>query len=165
MHVRDKQAFSLEAGMMRMIGKPIDVAKRWKEEGCKLIHIVDVDALNGTSTNLDIYDNLTFFINVEVECAPSIATKLLDLKCRVVLSPSAGPAVEGFREKRLLVAKLPPGHAVDGRELAAFHDVILEEADEGAVEKLLSLGKRIIIYEKDEGKIRSKGVWGVISSS
>lgn len=164
MHVRDKQAFSAEGGMMRLIGKPVDVAKRWKEEGCKLIHIVDVDALNGTSNNLDIYDNLTFFINVEVECAPSLATKLLTLKCRVVLPPSAGPAVEGFKEKRLLVAKLPPGHPVDKDELAAFYDVILEQADELSVEKLLSLGKRVIIYEKDKNKVKGK-IWGIISSS
>ena len=84
--------------------------------------------------------------------------KLLDLKCRVVLPPET--PVAKYREKKLLVAKVPEGYSGDAE---GFHDVILENADAKTVKKFESLGKRIIIYEKDESKI--KKAWGVISSS
>lgn len=161
LYLRDKQAFRKEAGAMALAGKPVDVAKGLKEKGAKLIHFVDLDALNGMNKNADVYGNLTFFINVEVETAPreEIVTKLLSLHCRVVLPPDAD--VTRYREKRLLVARIPPGYRGDA---AGFHDVILEEGDEATAERFRSLGKRVIIFEKDEGKMKGP-VWGVISSS
>ncbi len=167
MLIKDKQAFSESGGMMRLIGKPVDVAKKWKEEGVEMIHAIDTDAQKGLPTNLDVYDNLTFFINVEVECAPvpEIITKLLCLKCRVVLPQSAGPLVSGMAEKKLLVAKLPPGMKADEGELGYFHDVILEDADKGSVEYCAKLGLRVIIYEKDAKKANPKKIWGIISTS
>ncbi len=168
MIVKDKQAFMQKDGMMRLIGKPIDVAKKWRDQGCKLIHIIDSDAQKGMTTNLDIYDNLTYFVNVQVECAPipAIFTKLLTLKCRIVLSPSAGASIAAMAEKKLLVAKIASGSVVKDAELAPFHDVILEDADDASVERFDSLGKRVIIYEKDKDKLKSmKKIWGVISTS
>lgn len=168
MHIKDKQAFAEKDGMMRLLGKPIDVAKSWKEEGCKLIHIVDNDALKGSPTNLDIYDNLTFFVNVQVECAPAMpmVMKFLSLKCRVVLPLSAGPSIGAMVEKKLLVAKISggvPGEA----ELASFHDVVLVDADDVSVARYAKLGKRVMIYDKDKGKVKKemKSVWGIISIS
>lgn len=166
MHVKDKQAFSDAGGTMRFLGKPIDIARRWKDEGCRLIHIVDVDAIKGTPTNLDIYDNLTFFVNVEVECAPQaqMVAKLLSLKCRVVLAPTAesGVIASGMEEKRLLVAIIRKSYKGDAD---GFHDVILEDADERSVARFHALGRRVIIYQKDEAKIKSKKLlFGIISS-
>ena len=160
MVLRDKQAFRNEGGMLRHIGKPLDEARRLKKEGCQLIHIVDMDTLAGLSNNLDVYSNLTYVINVQVECAPvaALIMKLLTLKCRVVLPPSFDTS--HMKEKRLLVAKIPKGYEGDA---AGFHDVILEDADEGQARRFTQLGKRIIIYEKDEGKVKEP--WGVISSS
>jgi uncharacterized protein related to proFAR isomerase len=168
MHVKDKQAFTDKGGMMRLIGKPIDVAKRWKEEGCVLIHIVDTDAIKGTSTNLDIYDNMTYFVNIEVECSPlpAIVTKLLTLKCRVVLPPSAGLSVSGMAERKLLVAKIPSGMEASEKDLENFHDVVLEDSDDVSVRRYRGFGKRVIIYEKDWEKMKErKKVWGIISTS
>ncbi len=161
--LQDKQAFRKEGGILRLIGKPLDYAKGQKESGCKLIHIIDMDALNGMPKNLDVYDNLTYIINVEVECAPQqdIITRLLRLKCRVVLPPSAD--ILSKTEKKLLVAKIPKGYSGDAE---GFHDVILEDATDAEVMRFSKLGKRVIIYEKDEGKIKEKGgIFGVISSS
>jgi hypothetical protein len=162
-YLRDKQVFVKKGGPMEFRGKPLDVAREFHEGGCKLLHIVDMDALSGSQANIDVYDALTYFINVEVECAPrqDMVRKLLSLKCRVVLRPDSGLDVGALEEKKLLVAKIPPGYA---GEAAGFHDVILEDADEVLVERFRSLGKRVIIYEKDEPKA-GKGVWGVISSS
>ncbi len=164
--LKDKQAFSKGEGPMRLIGKPLDVARRLKERGFRLLHIVDSDALNGKPANLDVYDGLTYFINVQVECAPrpEFVHKLLSLKCRVVLPPSDLPGAMDVRlvkEKRLLVAKIPPGY---GGSAEGFHDVILEDADDGSVRRFSALGKRVMIYKKDEGKVE-EAVWGVIAPS
>ncbi|MDD5340707.1 MAG: hypothetical protein PHV13_05710 [Candidatus ainarchaeum sp.] len=160
--IKHKQVFRQD--MLTLLGKPIDVAKRLKDEGHKLIHIVDEDALAGNSSNLDIYDHLTYFINVEVECAPKedILRKLLSLKCRVVLPPSA--QVSGFREKALLVAKVRRDYAGG---LEGFHDVIVEGADDAAVERFAAMGKRVIVYSKDLERLgkAKKAVWGSISTS
>lgn len=161
--LRDKQAFRKEGGIMKLMGKPLDYAKEQKGSGCKLIHIVDLDAQKGMQNNLDVYNNLTYIINVEVECAPEqgMITRLLNLKCRVVLPPDAD--IGGMREKKLLVAKVPDGYHGDA---GGFHDVILESATEAGVSRFLKLGKRVIIYEKDEGNIKNKkSLFGIISSS
>ncbi|MEW6722002.1 MAG: hypothetical protein AB1324_01955 [Candidatus Micrarchaeota archaeon] len=160
--LKDKQAFSSVGGRMRLLGKPIDVARGLKEEGFVLIHITDMDALKGQPTNLDVYDALTFFINVQVECAPrdEIVKKLLSLKCRVVLPPDSPLGVSGYREKKLLVARIPKGY---GGDAEGFHDVILDEADPASVKRFESLGKRIIINENDSEKV--KNAWGTLISS
>ena len=42
----------------------------------------------------------------------------------------------------------------------------MEDADDASVERFDSLGKRVIIYEKDKDKLKSmKKIWGVISTS
>jgi len=164
-YLKDKQAFAKAGGTTTLIGKPTDVAKGLKEKGAKLIHIVDADALIGSSTNLDTYNNLTYFINVEVECAPADAMvkKLLSFKCRVVLPPG-GLDVSKYKEKKLLVAKLPKNYAGGAEELAGFHDVVLEDADDDSVARFAAMGKRVIIYEKDEGNVKKekKALWGTI---
>jgi hypothetical protein len=160
-YLRDKQAFRKEGRMLRLAGKPLDMAKKLKKGGCVLIHIVDLDALSGMTKNLDIYDNLTYIINVQVECAPepALIMKLLSLKCRVVLPPSA--PIASMKEKKLLVARIPKGYSGDA---GAFHDVVLEDADDAQVKRFAGLGKRVIIFGKDREKVKEK-VFGVISSS
>src|SRR5512143_928722 len=147
---------------MRLLGKPLDVARRMQERGSRLIHIVDVDAINGLPTNMDIYDGLTYFINIEVECAPKDAfvKRLLSIKVRVVLPPDSLD-LSMIREKKLLVAKIPPGYR---GEAPGFHDVVLAAADEGEVIRFAGLGKRVIIYDADREKVKGK-VWGVITPS
>lgn len=166
--IRHKQVFRQD--MLTLLGKPIDVAKRMKAGGHKLIHIVDEDALSGNSSNLDIYDHLTYFINVEVECAPKedIIRKLLSLKCRVVLPPPLPPGLSRFREKKLIVAKVPRGYAGGAAGLAGFHDVLVEGADDAAVERFAAMGKRVMVYSADLEKLGKKAreaVWGSISPS
>lgn len=160
--VRHKQVFRED--MLTLAGKPVDVARRLKEAGTKLIHIVDEDALAGLSSNLDIYNDLTFFINVQVECAPvdALVKKLLSLKCRVVLAPGALD-VSRYREKKLLVAKVPAGY---GGGLGGFHDVLVEGADDASVARFSAMGKRVLVYAKDLKKLKSpQAVWGAVTSS
>jgi len=167
-YVKDKQAFGKADGMITLIGKPTDVAKDLKEKGAKLIHIVDADALRGSSTNLDTYNNLTYFINVQVECAQSdeLVKKLLSFKCRVVLPPGKLD-VSKYKEKKLLVAKLQKSYPGGAAELAGFHDVVLEGADDESVVRFIAMGKRVIIYDKDEENVKKekKSIWGTIVST
>ena len=163
--MKDKQAFTRKDGALRLAGKPIDIAKKLKGKGVRLIHIVDTDALKGLSTNLDVYDNLTYVINVQVECAPKqdIVMKLLSLRCRVVLPPSFDTS--SLKEKRLLVAKIPEDYDGDAE---GFHDVVLENADSESVKRFSSLGKRVLVFEPDYHKLdpeAQKVLWGIISSS
>lgn len=163
-YLRDKQVFKKEGGMLQFIGKPIDVAKDLKERGFQLIHIVDLDALSGLSRNLDVYDNLTYLLNVQVECAstPSLVMKLLSLKCRVVLHPTAD--VSALKEKKLLVAKIPKGY--EG-EAEGFHDVMLDQANTEEAQRFFNLGKRVIVSENDYAGLSTSGrrcVWGIIVS-
>ena len=157
-YVKDKQAFRTREGSLRLLGKPIDIAKRLKNDGFRLIHIVDLDALKGLSTNLDIYDSLTYFINVQVECAPvdALVKKLLLFRCRVVIPPS-GLDLSKIREKNLLVARVSKDNPVED-----FHDVLIENSDDKLVKKFKQKGKRVIIFEKDRGK---EPVWGMIISA
>jgi len=146
---------------LSLAGKPLDLAKDLKAGGVILVHLIDTEALNGMPNNLDVYNGLTYIINVQVECAPkdSLVKKLLSLGCRVVLPPSFDATP--YKEKKLLVAKIPKGYKGDA---GGFHDVILEEADDAEMERFSKLGKRLIIYEKDEKDVKTKP-WGVISSS
>lgn len=161
-YVKEKQAFRKDGGILRFLGRPVDVAKKLKDEGYKLIHIVDLDALALLSTNLDVYDSLTYFINVQVECGPDdrLVKKLLSLKCRVVLLPSELDLSQ-LRERKLLVAKIPKDFK---GSLDEFHDIILEDGDNESVRKFLSLKKRVIIFDKDKDKVKEE-VWGVITSA
>lgn len=159
--IKDKQAFGKD--MLSLMGKAVDVAKTLKDEGARLIHVIDTDALAGLTNNLDIYDNLTYFVNVQVECAPidKVVKKLLSLKCRVVLEPGKLD-LSNIREKKLLVAKVPRDYALP---LPDFNDVIVENADDDAVKRFLAMGKRVIVYETDYRKLETwnrKLIWGVI---
>jgi hypothetical protein len=159
-HIKDKQAFIKEGGILRFLGKPIDIAKEFKEEGYKLIHIIDEDALKGLSKNFDIYDALTFFINVQVECAPkrSMINKFLSMRCRVVLPHNAD--FSGYKERNLLVARLPKDHT---EPFKGFHDAIIEE--ERQIAPLLKAGKRIMVHlsvYQNLSEENRKHIWGII---
>lgn len=153
-YVKDKQAFAKAGSVPRLLGNPVEIAKDLKGDGCKLIHIVDEDALKGMAKNLDVYSALTYFINVQVECAPreEIVRKLLSLRCRVVLAPDADTS--SYEEENLLVAKLPKGYKgkADG-----FRDVIVHDGKDA--ERMAGLKKRVMLLGKSAN---SKELWGLI---
>ncbi|VVC04040.1 Uncharacterised protein [Candidatus Bilamarchaeum dharawalense] len=160
LYIKDKQVFTKEGGILRLVGKPLDVAKELKKKGYKLLHIVDLNAITGRNTNLDVYDGLTYFINVQVECAPKIEiiSKLMVLKCRVVLPPAEFD-IGGLINSNLMVCKVPKGY---GGNADLFRDVILESFSEAEAKRFTKLGKRIIIHEAQMSK--KLKVWGVILS-
>ncbi len=158
-YVKDKQAFVKENGILRLLGNTVKVAQRMKKEGFILIHIIDLDALKGIETNFDVYDKLTYFINIQVECGehPSFIEKLIDVKARVVIPlPSKLDLKRYSTAKKLLVGKIGRDYRGDAEEV---HDIIIEEPTEDLFLRFEK--RRLIVYEDYKGK---RDAWGVIFS-
>ncbi len=155
--IKDKQAFTKEKGVLRLIGNPITTTKRLKEQGITLLHIIDIDAQKGLKTHFDIYDKLTYLINIEVDEIKNVEfiEKLLEINARVVLRLPTKLDLKKWKDKiGFLVAKLKDIKDIKG--IGAVRDVILENPNELLVAELKKLKKRIIIYKKDYEKIKNK---------
>ncbi len=162
--LKDKQFFELQDGSLRLLGPAVEIAKHLKKEGFELLHIIDHDAERGVETNFDVYDKLTYIINVEVECEKvHFIKRLIALNVRVVVSlPSAINLTEFKDKKRLLVGKIRDSN-FDG-SIGDVHDIIVERASSSfdLIKKYEKLGKRVIIYKRDFEKKMEPFVFGVI---
>jgi hypothetical protein len=153
-YVKDKQAFTKSDGILRLLGNPVFLAK--------LIHIIDEDAKKGLATNLDIYDKLTLFMNIEVECGEheEIIEKLLGMKARIVFRlPTKLDLGKWKDKKRLLVGIVESDYK---GKAEGVHDVILEKADKEKIKKFRDLGKRIIVLESEKKEL---DVFGILMKS
>jgi len=163
--VKDKQAFSKRGGILRQIGNPSQIARKLADSGAKLIHIIDTDAKKGQAINMDIYDKLTYFVNIEVECSENadMIERLIRVKARVVLELSTKRDLSKWKDhERLLVGIVKPDYS---RSAEGVHDVIIENADNEAIERFSILKKRIIVFSTDYEKINAssrKIVWGIL---
>jgi len=147
-HLKDKQAFEKSEGILRLKGNPVGLIKKMKDEGIKLVHIIDQDAINGLKTNLDIYNALTFVLNIEVEGVKDekMIEKLLSMNARIVFELPSKFDLKKWKNKiRLLVGKIPENYEGNAEEV---YDVIVEKD----IEKFKKLGKRVIIYKKNYKK-------------
>ncbi len=153
-YIKDKQAFQKTGGALKILGNAVEVARRFSEK-YKLIHIVDLELEKGITTNFDIYDKLTYFINIQVECDDEkIIKHLLGLKARVVIKlPTELPSEKW--NKRLLV-----GMVEDSEDAGAVHDVILKNPTKDKIKKYEKQGKRIILFQEKWDK--KTEVWAVI---
>ncbi|MBI5051178.1 hypothetical protein HZC08_00295, partial [Candidatus Micrarchaeota archaeon] len=131
-YLKDKQAFFKEAGTLRLAGKPTDLAKKWKKEGVKLIHIVDLDAQAGKTTNFDLYDALSYVINIQVEGVESeeFIEKLVKIGTRIVIALPTNIDLKKFKEyKKLLVGKINQVTDIEN-----VYDVILDKESKSILE-------------------------------
>jgi len=77
------------------IDNPVEVAKKFVDEGAEYLHIIDLDAAFGTGNNRDIIKNIIKEINVPVEVGGGIrsleiAKELIDLGVdRVIIGTKA----------------------------------------------------------------------------
>lgn len=143
-YLKDKQAFTKEDGTLKFLGKPADLAREWKKEGVKLIHVIDLDAMNKNSVNFDIYDTLTYFINVEIEgiTDEKAIKKLLEINARVVVELPTNFKLSKFSDKkRLLVGKITNQKDITDD----VFDIYYCGTEEKAAEKLLKTKRRIIL--------------------
>jgi len=155
-YIKEKQAFSKEDGILKLMGKPIDIAKQWKKEGNELLHVIDLDALKGMKTNFDIYDKLTYLMHVEIECGENeeFIEQLLKINARVVIHLPTKIDLKKFsKKKRLLVGKIFVDYEGD---VDPVNDLIIENADLESVTKYSKMKKRVLVYKKDFSKEMEK---------
>lgn len=160
--VRDKTAFREEGGVLRQVGKPMDILHNIPE-GVKILHIVDLNAKAGNATNLDLYDKMTYAVNIEVEVAAKeeMLKKLFALKARAVLDLPCRLDLEKLgKNKRLLVGRITK----DERSGDVF-DYYLETEDLELVKEIAEAAKkRILVYSKtlNEKDLEKAGAFALI---
>jgi uncharacterized protein related to proFAR isomerase len=157
-YIKDKQAFAKKAGALRFLGNATETAKKLSKQ-YKLLHIIDLDLNNGNESNFDIYDKLTYFINIQVECTDNISEKiierLLELKARVVLKLPAAFLEKFEKQERLLV-----GIVSSEEDASMVHDVLLLNPTKESIRKYSRQGKRIMLYESNWDK--KTEIWAII---
>jgi uncharacterized protein related to proFAR isomerase len=160
-YLKGKKAYTKRLGTLKPMGSAIKIAKRLRERlGIELVHIVDLDALNGKRTNFDIYDHLTFimYVQVEVKPDPKIIKPLLNIDARVVVELPTKLDLTQFEEKkRLIVGKITPRFK---GSLDDVFDVYLDGESPSKVQELLKKKRRVFV-NKDQNK-KSTKVFGRI---
>ncbi|NYZ60428.1 hypothetical protein H0O01_01890 [Candidatus Micrarchaeota archaeon] len=145
--VKGKQAFKKSMGSMRLLGNAANLVKKLSEEYA-LFHIVDMDALNGNKSNFDLYDNLTYFTHVQVECKPDekLIGALLAMEARVVVDLPSKLDFEKFgKKKSLLVGKVKPGFA---EPFPPIREILLDGKDDELAKRILSEDKRLFVLKE-----------------
>ncbi|MBD3389451.1 hypothetical protein GF415_00660 [Candidatus Micrarchaeota archaeon] len=160
-YLKGKKAYKKKLGTLKPMGSAIKVAKKFKEQlGTELIHVVDLDALQGKKTNYDIYDHLTFsmYVQIEVKPDPKLIKPLLGLNARVVIELPTKLDLKQFEDKkRLLVGKITPRFR---GSLEGVYDIYLDGESPAKLRELLKKKKRVFV-NKDQNK-KSDKVFGRI---
>lgn len=145
MIIQDKLALREQGGILRQAGRPMDILNSLPKD-IKLLHVLDLNAKNGNTTNFDLYDHITYALNLEVETSAVEKTvkMLLARKARVVLELPCALDLGKFAEsRRLFVGK------TDGKEKNKdMHDYYIETEDLPVVKKLAKEGARVLLYSK-----------------
>ena len=147
LHVKGKQAFRTEMGSMRLLGNAAQLVRSLSEEYA-LFHVLDLDALKGNKSNFDLYDHLTYFTHVQVECKPDpkLISELLKMEARVVVElPSALDFEKFGKKKSLLVGKVKPGFA---EPLPPIREIILDGKDDELAKRILNEDKRLFVKKE-----------------
>jgi len=162
-YIKDKQAFIRAKGIMRLLGPAVEAVKKLSDKYI-LFHIIDLDLKKGSTANFDIYDKLTYFTHIEVECEDGKAMgKLAKMNARVALRLPTPLRLENLN-KKLLVGIVEDQEA----DLSFVNDVIIAVDDEKKAKeitkKCVKEKKRIMVYE---GKIYEElckiaDIWAVI---
>ncbi len=150
LHVKSKQFYTKDKGIMRLVGS-FSLIPHLKKE-YDLLHIIDEDLAKGNTSNLSLYESLTYHIYVQVEL-PSIdqrlkvAEKLQLLNVRVVLT-------EGYEEAlalnpNFLAFKLAKPKNLE--ELIAITDELIN-SQAGSTRRAESYGKS----HAEKGKSRNE---------
>ena len=145
--VKGKQAFRRDMGSMRLLGNAANFIRKLSDEYA-LFHIVDLDALNGNKSNFDLYDNLTYFTHVQVECKPEekLISALLQMEVRVVVDLPSGLDFEKFgKKKSLIIGKVKPGFS---EPFPPIREILLDGKDDELAKRILSEDKRLFVLKE-----------------
>lgn len=143
-YIKDKQAFSKEGGMMRLLGPAVEMIRQLSQK-YRLFHIIDLDLKKGSTANFDIYDKLTYFAHIQVECDDEKAIeKLIDVNARAVVRLPTALNLGKWNKKLLVGIVESPGEDISG-----VNDVIIAGGDEKTAMEIMKKcekeGKRIML--------------------
>jgi hypothetical protein len=147
MYVKGKQAFRMDMGSMRLLGNAAQLVRSLSEEYA-LFHVVDLDALKGNKSNFDLYDHLTYFTHVQVECKPDqkLIAALLGMEARVVVDLPAKLDFEKFgKKKSLIVGKVKPGFS---GPFPPIREILLDGKDDELAKRVLNEDKRLFVKKE-----------------
>jgi len=134
---------------------PVDIAKKWQEQGAKMLHIVDLDgAKSGSLANLKVIKKIVNAINIPIQVGGGIRNrkaveKLLSIGAsRVILGTLA---LEDDNELKNILKDFAPQVviALDTKNGKLMKQGWLESSDKSSVTtalKLESLGVQRFIY-------------------
>jgi len=145
--LKGKQAFREELGSLRLLGNAPQLVKKLSAEYA-LFHIVDMDALRGNKGNFDLYDHLTYFTHVQVECKPDqkLVEALLGFEARVVVDMPSPLDFEKFgKRKSLIIGRVKPGFQ---EPLPPLREFILDGKDDELARRILSEDKRLFVLRE-----------------
>lgn len=160
LYVKGKQVFRRDMGSMRLLGNAANFIRKLSEE-YTLFHIVDMDALNGNKSNFDLYDNLTYFTHVQVECKPDqkLIGALLQMGARVVVDLPSELDFEKFgKKKSLLIGRVKPGFA---GPFPPIREILLDGKDDELARRILNEDKRLFV-KKDSYPKGFRRAFGVL---
>jgi phosphoribosylformimino-5-aminoimidazole carboxamide ribotide isomerase len=105
------------AKVYTQFGSPVETAKKWREEGAKKLHIIDLDAAFGTGDNLSVVAKIAESVDLPIQVGGGIRTieaaeKLLKMGINQVIlgalafsNPNAVARIqEKFGSKHIIVA-------------------------------------------------------------
>ncbi|MGV8176968.1 MAG: hypothetical protein ACP5NX_04155 [Candidatus Bilamarchaeaceae archaeon] len=161
--LKQKQFFETKDGVLRLLGPAGEAGKRLARE-YKVLHIVDMDAKSGKGANFDIYDSLTSFVNIQVECAgnSALAKRLYGLGARVVIEAGDGLDRSVVRQNLTVLKTAEPGGEEAEKDLGLVKDVLVLGPTEGKLAAVKRAGKRVFIFSEGPGGGPGKGVFCVI---
>ena len=150
--IRDGKCVRLMQGELQRsteYGDPIEMAKRWEDEGAYYLHVVDLDAaFSGSFVNQDIITKLVQSIKIPVQMGGGVRTKE-DIRVRlddagisrVILGTVA---VEDPELVKWAVARLSLIHIYPGIRMALIHGK-LKNAEKQEIMDGFSCGKLQIL--------------------
>ncbi|QZY57235.1 1-(5-phosphoribosyl)-5-[(5-phosphoribosylamino)methylideneamino]imidazole-4-carboxamide isomerase [Crassaminicella profunda] len=134
---------------------PVEIAKKWEEQGAKYIHVVDLDgALEGVSKNSHVIKEIIKATNIPVQLGGGIR-KIKDIEnvlsygvSRVILGTSA-VKIDGFVEEALKTFGEKIAVSIDAKKGYVAVDGWTKTSDIKAIDfakKLEGLGLKTLIY-------------------
>lgn len=171
-YIKDKQAFAKSEGVMRLLGPAVECMKNLAKK-YKLFHIVDLDLKKGNATNFDIYDKLTYFTHIQVECEnEEAADRLTKIMVRLVIRLPTKLSLKW--NKKLMVGEIDDINNLKEleKQIEKVGDIIISDDiiarsskkannNDKIVEILKKTGKRIMIKNPKKQKDYSD-VWAII---
>ena len=169
LYVRDKTFFRNKNGMMVYVGGAFEVIRQYKK-AYKLIHIIDESLNKRDLSNLDLYNQATYNIHVQVELTQDVGDAIIDslLKYNIRI-------VSDIPRVLQRIHNINPKYAVYKSEQldidTEVRDILVMQPTDLAIEKYVCNNEkdkkqhRIFVYENEYNSLRDKSkscIFGVL---